>query len=312
MDETTNPVVSTVITTYYRNELLPDAIESVQTQTHPDIEIIVVDDSGEAHAAPIVEDWDGVKYVPLDENRGPHAARSVGASEATGQFIQFLDDDDILRETKFEKQLPLFSETVGVVYSGVEIYETGKVKRPDLDAQGEVIEKALQVRLPEPVCTCSLLIRAELVRRILPLKNRHGCDDDGLELELALRTDFAAVDEPLVLLRKETDYSVGGIETTIQGRKVLLDMYAHLYDLAPPRVRRKVLFDIYRLQAKSELTRNVWSARAILYYMLAAYYAPERRTKRIGVALASLFGRPGIEAAVNVLDRLTGPPSDPT
>lgn len=296
--------VSTVITTYYRNSMLEDAIESVRSQTYNDIEIIVVDDSGKRHAAPVAEDMPGVEYIPLEENQGPHAARSVGAQAATGDYIQFLDDDDILREDKFEQQLPHFSDKVGVVYSAVQIYETGEIKHPEPDAHGEVIEKALKVRLRSPVCTCSLLTRAELIKAILPLKNRHGCDDDGLELELALQTHFAAVDEPLVTLRKDTEYSVGGLETTIQGRWAMLDVYSYLYEKAPPEVRRTVLFDIHRLKAERALKESHWSLTAIVNQFLAAYYAPENKTKRIGVAISSIFGTKGIETASRLFEHV--------
>jgi glycosyltransferase involved in cell wall biosynthesis len=293
------PTVSVVVPTYYRNELLQDALESIRQQTHTGIETIVVDDSGEANAAEVVKERKNVIYIALEQNAGPHAARSIGASAATGEFVQFLDDDDLLHEKKFSKQIPLFSESTGVVYSGVKIQETGEIKYPNESNRGSVLREALKIHLFEPACTCSLLIKRSIVDDILPLKNRHGCDDDGLMIELAQRTKFDFVEEPLVTLRKQTEYSVGSFQGGIQGRKQILDMYSDLYDSHPPEVRHHVLFDINRWTSKQqlELEKNLWSLRAIEANIKAAYYAPRNRTKRVGLALASVFGRPGVRAA---------------
>lgn len=296
------PTVSAVITTYYRNDLLWEAIESVRRQTHPASEIIVVDDSGEANAAPVIKEGNDITYVPLDRNRGPQAARSVGAERATGDYVQFLDDDDTLHEEKFEKQLPLFSETVGVVYSGIRIRETGEVKRPDPEKRGDVLEYALRVRLWEPACTPSLLIERSILEEILPLGNRHGCDDDGLMLELARRTEFDFVDEPLVDIRKDTEYSVSEQLGGIDGRRKLLETYSDLYDNHPSNPRQYVLFDINNAIARQELDETVWSARAILAYARAAYHAPVGRYKWVGLCLSSLGGRYGVRAARRLND----------
>jgi glycosyltransferase involved in cell wall biosynthesis len=299
------PTVSVVVTTYYRNDLLRDALRSVRQQTHPATEIIVIDGSEEANAAPVVRGTDDVEYVPLERDPGPHGARSVGAERATGEYIQFLDDDDILHERKFEKQLSLFSEAVGVVYCGIRIHETGEIRRPDPEKRGDVLEHALRVRLWEPAVTGSLLIERSVLEEVLPLKNRHGCDDDGLMLELARRTEFDFVDEPLVDLRKDTDYSVSERLGGIEGRQRLLEMYADLYDDHPPDPRRYVLFDINRWRAEEALSDSVWSARAVLANARAAYHAPENRPQRVVLCIASLFGRPGVRAVRALEGRLS-------
>lgn len=112
----TNPLVSVIITTYYRNELLREAIDSVKRQTYKPIEIIVVDDSGEEIAKEVVKEYD-VTYIPKRKNEGQIAAWNSGISRCHGDFIQFLDDDDQLLETKIEKQVQKFrsSTNVGVI-----------------------------------------------------------------------------------------------------------------------------------------------------------------------------------------------------
>lgn len=300
------PTVSVVITTYYRNELLREAIRSVQRQDHPSIELIVVDGSEEEHASPVVEDVPELEYVPLEEDEGPHGSRSVGAQEASGSYVQFLDDDDLLHPDKLSRQLELFTDRVGVVHSGVEIAETGEVLEPTPDQRGEVLEKALRIELWPPACTSTLLIRRDVLQEILPLRNRHGCDDDGMMIELAQRTEFDYVDAPLVEKREETEYSVSGPEAAVDGRLRILDMYSELYDRQPEDVRNGVLFDLYRLRARSRLIERRWSAGAIVDYARAAYYAPDGRSKRLAICGASLFGRPGVRLGNRVVRSISG------
>ena len=96
--------VSVVIPTYGRAEYLLAAIDSVLAQTRPPGEIIVVDDGSPddtgARVAPLVEAG-RVRYVRR-ENGGLAAARNTGAAHARGEFLLFLDDDDLLVPTALE------------------------------------------------------------------------------------------------------------------------------------------------------------------------------------------------------------------
>lgn len=84
--------VTIVIPTRDRAELLGRAIASARAQTHPSIEIVVVDDGS---AIPVNPE-PGVRYIRNDVSRGVSAARNQGLAAATGAWIAFLDDDDEL------------------------------------------------------------------------------------------------------------------------------------------------------------------------------------------------------------------------
>lgn len=64
------PLISVVIATHYRNELLARAIESVLEQGYEPVELIVVDDSGEGHASPVIDRYDDVIGIIRDANGG--------------------------------------------------------------------------------------------------------------------------------------------------------------------------------------------------------------------------------------------------
>lgn len=115
-------LVTTIIPVYNRPNLLREAIDSVLAQTHRPIEIIVVDDGSTDETGEVAEkyatehpDIVRVLHVP---NGGPGLAREAGRREARGEFLQYLDSDDLLLERKFEWQVKALRESpeAGVTY----------------------------------------------------------------------------------------------------------------------------------------------------------------------------------------------------
>jgi glycosyltransferase involved in cell wall biosynthesis len=109
MPEIMQNLVSTIIPVYNRPKLLREAVESVLNQTHRPIEIIIVDD-GSTDDTPHVADT-LVRYYPEvitvlhTSNNGPGLAREAGRQIANGEFIQYLDSDDLLLPRKYEIQI---------------------------------------------------------------------------------------------------------------------------------------------------------------------------------------------------------------
>ncbi len=120
-DSDPTPAISVVVPTRNRLPLLEDAIASVQAQTLPDWEIVVVDDCSEDGT------WDWLEHlrdprvraIRLDRHSERSAARNKGLAMARGQFVLFLDDDDILTPIALEKlagalrQQPLAAASIG-------------------------------------------------------------------------------------------------------------------------------------------------------------------------------------------------------
>ena len=89
--------VSVVIPTHNRPGQLGRAIASALEQDHADVDVVVVDDGSEPPAElGRFEADDQVRLVRLESNRGVSAARNRGAAEASGRYVTFLDDDDML------------------------------------------------------------------------------------------------------------------------------------------------------------------------------------------------------------------------
>jgi glycosyltransferase involved in cell wall biosynthesis len=285
-------LVSVIIPTYYRNDRLETTLERVFSQTYDPIEVIVVDDSGERYAEPVVTTFESVQYIPLEENSGPNVARTRGIRAATGEYIQLLDDDDQLFETKIEKQVARFEGDgdLVVVYSGG-VYESGEPFLPSKDARGDVLERALTFDLPACI-TSSMLIRREPLGEAMPLPDPPGSDDTYLKIELAQRGLFEFVSESLLLKGEEVD-ARSDSEGAVTGTYDILSTYSDLYDRFPPSVERKARAAAHYREGKFLLRQRPWSVASISMIFRACRKHPGIEPNYWVMLGVSIFGRLG-------------------
>ncbi|UPV75198.1 glycosyltransferase [Halorussus limi] len=293
-------LVSVVVPTHYRNDRLRRALESVAAQEYRPIEVLVVDGSDDEHARPVAESF-GATYVPQERDEGPQAARSIGAEMADGEYVQFLDDDDRLAPSKVRKQVDRLGPEVGVVYCGMDDENRGEIL-PNPVVRGDVLGRALEMRT-FPCINSTMLIRREVLERVLPLRHRHGADDTGLKIDLALQTKFDYVAEPLVV-RGRTGDSLSDSWTYLDGRMEVIATYDRLYRRFPDRIRQRALRETHYQVGRKLLAEEGWSPRATAALARAAWETPDDYAYHIGAALGSALGRPGLAA----VDRLFGRP----
>lgn len=111
-----NGLVSVIITTYKRNvDLLMQAVESVRQQSYNPIEIIIVDDNGlntdhQRENNELFTADSGIKYIVNARNSGAQYSRNMGFLESQGEYVAFLDDDDLWAPEKIEKQVKFLKE----------------------------------------------------------------------------------------------------------------------------------------------------------------------------------------------------------
>ena len=100
------PLVSIIIPSYNSLKYLDDSISSALNQTYKNIEVILIDDGSTDGTKDSFEKFEklGVKCI-YQENAGASTARNTGLDNAKGEYIQFLDADDILHKEKIKKQI---------------------------------------------------------------------------------------------------------------------------------------------------------------------------------------------------------------
>lgn len=115
-------LVSVIVPTYNRADLLADSLESVLAQAYRPIELIVVDDGSTDDTKDLLEEWSKkcanddqfeLRYF-YQENKGAPAARNLGLIESGGEYVQFLDSDDVLHSDKLTRQVDALRRDGGV------------------------------------------------------------------------------------------------------------------------------------------------------------------------------------------------------
>lgn len=103
--------VSVIIPCYNAEDYINACLESVQKQTYSDLEVVVVNDGSIDRTKEILSEWNRNSSLPIKiintENNGAAAARNIGLKESEGEYIQFLDVDDILLPEKIAHQVLL-------------------------------------------------------------------------------------------------------------------------------------------------------------------------------------------------------------
>jgi len=108
------PLVSVIVPTFNRPEVLNECLRSIEGQTFRHFEVVVVNDGG-ADVGNVVARWNtrgNIRYIRHPEHRGPAAARNTGIRAATGDYIAYLDDDDLYYPNHLET-LVNFLESTG-------------------------------------------------------------------------------------------------------------------------------------------------------------------------------------------------------
>ena len=122
----TEGLVSVIIPAHNSSEYIRDCVESVLQQTYKSLEIIVVDDGSTDHTRAVLEPYilqKKIQYI-YQVNKGPGAARNTAIEKSAGEFIAFIDADDLWVPEKLEEQIALFrkDQNVGFVYADAELF----------------------------------------------------------------------------------------------------------------------------------------------------------------------------------------------
>lgn len=199
--------MSIIIITKNRSHLLSLALQSALGQTFQSYEIVIVDVTSSDETEYVVRDFDDkrIVYIRENEDRGISASRNLGIRQSKGEFIAFLDDDDLWLPEKLEKQLSIMNHNpeVGVVYTAAwKINEDGCIislmNAPFL--KGKILPKILEKNY---VGGCStVLVRKECIEKAgLFDEDFFFGEDHDLWVRLAKHCQFDYIKEPVVLYR---------------------------------------------------------------------------------------------------------------
>lgn len=203
-------LVSVVIPAFNAEATINDTLKSVRSQTHLNLEIIVVDDGSTDRTGSIVESHascDPRVTLISQTNAGVAAARNTGWRSARSDLIAFVDADDLWAPSKIEKQLEVMlagGERVGLVYTWFSVIdERNRIRAigPVRRIEGDVIKNALGNNFIGNAS--SPLIRRRVLEEVggydssLRSAGAQGCEDMQIYYRIALRSHFGLVPEHL-------------------------------------------------------------------------------------------------------------------
>jgi teichuronic acid biosynthesis glycosyltransferase TuaG len=202
-------MISVIMPAYNAERTIKEAIESVLNQTYHDFELIVINDASLDNTLKIVEEYmeldQRVKLIDNPKNSGVSVSRNKGVSMARGEYIAFLDSDDIWRHDKLEKQLKLMKEKVAVLsYTASSfIDQKGTVFNYIMQAEEKL---SLDTLLKKNLISCSsAMVRADVMKRIkMPNDKMH--EDYYVWITILKEYKYAyGVNEPLLIYRLSTN-----------------------------------------------------------------------------------------------------------
>ncbi|KOP27852.1 glycosyl transferase family A [Hapalosiphon sp. MRB220] len=199
------PKVSVIIPAYNAMTYLPETLESVFRQTFTDFEVLIINDGSSDNIVQWVSELTDSRLQLISQaNQGVSAARNTGIAHAQGEYIAFLDADDLWEPTKLEKQVHCLDNdsTVGLAHTWTllidrEGHQTGKLLITQLE--GDVWTQIVQ---KNTVVTSSVMIRATCLKTVGEFdRELNYCEDNDLWIRFASGYVFAVVRESLTRYR---------------------------------------------------------------------------------------------------------------
>ena len=232
-----HPLISIIIPVYNGEKYIEEAILSVRHQDYPSTEIIVVDDGSVDNSGQIVKQMDDVIYY-YQENGGPSSARNRGIGEANGDFLAFIDADDLWTKDKLSIQYKYLLENADVefVFSHKIFHIEENTEKPPW-FKGELESK------PSPLLGASGLLARKNVFNIIgnyDNNTRFGENAEWLMRAKNAEIKYEILPESLVTLRIHRDNQTNNLN---EMRSSILEIIKKSIDDKRKRNRIKSLHD---------------------------------------------------------------------
>lgn len=159
--------LSVVMSTYNREHLVGQTIESVLNQTFHDFEFIIIDDASCDKTCDLIKNYNDsrIKLFKNKENRGCTFNYHVAQNLAKGKYIAHIDDDDIAFPQRFEKQIEFLENNADINLLGSFIETFGENKRPSWVFYSDSEMLDFTMNFYNPICHSSIMYDSAFVRK---------------------------------------------------------------------------------------------------------------------------------------------------
>jgi glycosyltransferase involved in cell wall biosynthesis len=271
-----SPTVSIVLPTFNRLQFLREAIDSVFAQTFEDWELVVADDGSDGDTLAYfaaLEQLSRVKVLRLAHTGNPSAVRNAALRAARGQYIAFLDSDDIWMPDKLSVQLAAHAAGAGRRWSYTALMRIDAAGAPMRDGQGTgwvphegaIFEQLLSIEAA--VATPSVLVERGLLEEAGGFdEQQRYFEDYDLWLRLSLLSDVILINRPLIKVRNHAQHYSADRIGVYQARFRLLDKIAG--HAKTPRLRAMLRMERAKNAASLALVSAIAGRRVYALQML--------------------------------------------
>lgn len=280
MTESSASLVSVVVPAFNAQATLEATLNSVRSQTHCALEIVVVDDGSSDNTAAVAEEHaarDPRVRVVRQANSGVAAARNRGIAETSGRYIAPIDADDLWAPTKIEKQLSEMLKapgTVALVYTWTaNIDAAGFVTsyEPAPIASGDCLAAMCYMNLvgsgSSPLLLREAVDHAGGFDESLRTRRAEGCEDYKMYLQIAENYEFGLVPEYLTGYRIVSGNMSSDAARMIRSRDICSDFIVERHPELADIVRRGRAWRLRSMLSRAISDRRADAARFVLVEM---------------------------------------------
>ena len=203
-----SPLVSVIVPTHNRCQLLRETVASVLAQTMRDFELIIVSDGSTDGTRTVIETIGDPRIVFVEQSPSgrPAVPRNRGLILARGKYIALCDDDDLWRVEKLAKQVALMERdpSLGLCYTNSVTLRNGRTGAQPRLKSGEYVRDFNELLWRNYICNSSVVAPRRVFEAVGPFDEEPllcPFDDYEMWLRVAHRFPIAYIDEPLVVYR---------------------------------------------------------------------------------------------------------------
>jgi len=306
-----NKLISIIIPTYNRADLIIQTLESIQNQSYKDFECLIVDDGSDDNSEQVIQEFivsdNRFQFLkrPVKRKKGPNACRNFGFENAKGEFIYFFDSDDFLKPHALQTYINAFKKDTDGVLAQVERVDrvTGKLQDVNTIDSENLIEDYFLNKVSYFVC--GILWRKSFLDKQPELFDETIGHHDEWDFNLRMiyaKAKLAKVYEPLVVyyqhqhsfkkeIQKANDTQ---IESAIKARFKHLQLLT-LQNPDNEKVFIKHIADFHRKTVRNKLMAHqknwfiYYKKACILFFKTNSLFSVFKMT--VGIMIYSLFGK---------------------
>ncbi|MCK5285789.1 MAG: glycosyltransferase [Candidatus Pacebacteria bacterium] len=277
-----NSKISVIIVTYNRPESVKEAIQSVLDQTFKDFELIIIDNGVKIPAKKIVESFrdSRIKYIQNNKNTDCAGGKNIGMKNMRGEFVAFLDDDDVWLPDKLELQVQAFEKNpeAGFCFTAVtQIFDHGIIDSIIPEGVGDYYERTLSNF--SGFLSVTLMIRKEVIDDIGFMDEAFPSHTD-IEwiIRIAKKYKGIGVNKPLVKVMSLGSHNQMGssMDRKITGREMILNKYKEEFEKRPEVLAKHLLMlaKFYRNNGQYKKAKEIFNKVNKLDFKISvfAYY----------------------------------------